>query len=338
VVSAPYFRVAVLAMGAASACKPNLDDTVSIVTTPRLLAVQSENDAGEAEFSAGATFGMTALYVGSRGDVAPSPLKWAFCNEPKPLAELGPVSPLCLDVTGSWLDPLGVGDRVEGMMPATACQNFGPEAVTPQQRPVDPDPTGGYYQPVQLLAPGEGTTPMISIGETRINCTLASPSADVRAAFKMQYVRNRNPAVESLQVRGGTGPWLPASSPGGQPNHVQPGEHVDLEVAWPVCSPPTAVDGGSTGAYAPCEGAEHYLLLDTASQTLVDQREAIAVAWYATGGVFDVDRSGRAGDDPLTTSDNGWRAPEASGPVIMWLVLRDERGGVGWQKYDVDVH
>ncbi len=329
--------IGALASVAGTACKPNLEDTVSIVSTPRVLAIRSENDAGEAEFAAGEAFGMTALYADGAGIVLPSPLKWAFCNEPKPLAELGPVSPLCLDFAGSWFAPLGVGNQVEGSMPETACQQFGPEAVTLQQRPVDPDPTGGYYQPVQILAPGGGS-PTVTIDETRIVCTLASPSEDVGAAYKMQYVRNRNPVIASMGVKGNANPWVSASDPNAQPNGVGVGERIVLEVAWPDCPSPVASDGGSgVSEYIACDGAEHYLLLDTASQALVDQREAIAVAWYATAGAFDVDRSGRAGDDPVTTSDNGWQAPSVAGPVTMWVVLRDERGGAGWRQYAIDV-
>lgn len=327
---------AALAAATAPACKPNLADSVSIVTTARVLAVRSENDAGEAEFAAGESFDMTALNIDAFGAVSPSPLKWAFCNDPKPLAELGPVSPQCLDFAGNWFTPLGVGNQVEASMPETACQLFGPEAVSPQQRPVDPDPTGGYYQPVQLLAPGSGA-PMVTIDEARIVCTLASPSEDVRAQFKMEYVRNRNPAIASMGVID-AGTWASASDENAPQNRVAVGQRVVLEVAWPECDPPAAPDGGAGPAeYVPCDGAEHYLLFDTASQALVDQREAIAVAWYATGGVFDVDRSGRAGVELVTSSDNGWKAPSVAGPVTMWVVLRDERGGAGWQEYDIDV-
>jgi hypothetical protein len=327
---------AALAAVAGQACKPNLADSVSIVTTARVLAVRSENDAGEAEFGAGESFDMTALYIDALGVVSPSPLKWAFCNDPKPLAELGPVSPQCLDFIGGWFMPLGVGNQVQASMPETACQLFGPEAVSPQQRPVDPDPTGGYYQPVQLLAPGSAA-PMITIDEARIVCTLASPSPDVRAQFKMQYLRNRNPAIASMGVVD-AGAWASTSDENAPRNRVTVGQRVDLEVTWRQCDAPATPDGGAGPAeYAPCDGAEHYLLLDTASQALVDQREAIAVAWYATGGVFDVDRSGRAGDELVTSSDNGWKAPSVAGPVTMWVVLRDERGGAGWQEYDIDV-
>jgi hypothetical protein len=328
--------VVALAAGAVLSCKPNLEDTVSIVTKARVLAIRSENDAGEAEFDVGKRFKMTALYVDVSGPVSPSQLQWALCDEPKPLAELGPVSPQCLEVAGDWFTPLGVGNQVPATMPANACQEFGPDPITLQQRPVDPDPTGGYYQPVQLLAPGTGG-PIITIGETRIVCILASPSEDVRAAFKAQYVRNRNPMVSSLGVKGEPSPWVSISDANATPNRVAVGQRVALEVAWPACPPPAASDGGAALSYTPCDGAEHYLLLDTMSQALVDHREAIAVAWYATGGAFDVDRSGRAGSDPTTTSDNGWQAPSVAGPMTMWVVLRDERGGAGWKEYAIDV-
>jgi hypothetical protein len=335
--------VGALATAAPASCKPNLNDTVSIVTTPRVLAVRSENDAGQAEFAVLQRFEMTALYVDGSGLISPSPLQWAFCIAPKPLAELGPVSPLCLDFGGDAFTPLGVGNQVAGTMPMDACQLFGhDQGAAASQRPVDPDTTGGYYQPVQVLAPG-GSGPMLTIGETRIACTLASPSQDVRNAFAAQYLPNVNPTIASLGVKGDSAPWSPTSDGNAQPNRVAPGAHVALEVAWPSCPPPAAGAGAGTDAgtgghpYAPCAGAEHYLALDPASQTLVDRREAIAVAWYATSGAFDVDRSGRAGDDPVTATGNGWQAPSAGGSAIMWVVLRDERGGVGWEQYAIDI-
>jgi hypothetical protein len=87
-----------------------------------------------------------------------------------------------------------------------------------------------------------------------------------------------------------------------------------------------------------CTGAERYVVFDTQSGGLVDQREGIAVSWFATGGAFDSDATGRAGTDFQVTSDNGWQTPAASGPVTVWVVLRDDRGGVGWQTYPLDVH
>jgi hypothetical protein len=77
--------------------------------------------------------------------------------------------------------------------------------------------------------------------------------------------------------------------------------------------------------------------LDLTTQTVVYQREGIDVAWFATGGTFDNDTTGRAGTDDATTSDNGWIAPTTTGPVHVWVVLNDDRHGVGWAGYAFDV-
>lgn len=63
---------------------------------------------------------------------------------------------------------------------------------------------------------------------------------------------------------------------------------------------------------------------------------AMRVSWFATGGTFDADKTGRAEDDPATTSDNLWTAP-SPGVVHLWIVLRDSRGGVDWASYDLVV-
>jgi hypothetical protein len=87
-----------------------------------------------------------------------------------------------------------------------------------------------------------------------------------------------------------------------------------------------------------CTGAERYVVFAIASQTNVDQRESVGAAWYTTaGGAVDTDRTGRAAADLTTTSDNGWRAPNVPGPAHLWVVLRDDRGGVGWAEYVFDV-
>jgi hypothetical protein len=371
--------VAVLAAG----CKPNLDDTVSIVTTPRVLAVRSEllvtNDGGMAPLSPAAqeaeakiteNIKLTALFVDQSGPVTPSPLDWAFCDERKPLAELGPVNPLCLNVDGDWFTPLGTGSEVTGVIPTDACQQFGPDAPQPRSgqppgRPVDPDPSGGYYQPTRLLAPGTDG-PTIAIGETRILCTLASFSPDVVAAYQQRYHRNSNPEVVSLGVKGAPAPWVAAADANGTPNQVAVSQHLALEVSWPSCPTADAADDGVCGPDETgttcgtcglgvglsrgdccvdvnckhargCAGAERYVRLDPASGALVDRREAMAVAWFATGGAFDFDRAGRSNDDLAATSDNAWHAPDTPGIVTMWVVLRDERGGVGWKQYTLDV-
>ena len=62
------------------------------------------------------------------------------------------------------------------------------------------------------------------------------------------------------------------------------------------------------------------------------------VSWFATRGSFDTDHTGRVESEfAQTSSDNTWVAPAESGPVFMWVVLRDDRGGADWQTFRVDV-
>jgi hypothetical protein len=365
-------------------CKPHLDDAVSLVTTARVLAVRTEvvganapgaNAPGagvaarEAEARITESVTLSALFVDGAGVVTPSPLAWSFCDDRKPLAELGPVNPRCLDVAATGLTALGVGSTAMGDLPTDACQQFGPDAPQPQAgqppgRPVNPDPSGGYYQPIRVLVPG-ADGPTITIAETRVLCTLASFSSDVVAAYRQRYHRNSNPEVAAFGIKGAAAPWA-ASDANGTSNPVGVGQRLELEVSWPDCPvTDTAGDGvcgpeetGTTcGTCGPgiavtrddccvdvncthargCSGAERYARLDPASGVLVARRESMAVAWFATAGTFAIERAGRDNDDLAVTSDNTWQAPDAPGLVTMWVVLRDERGGVGWRQVTLDV-
>ena len=123
-----------------------------------------------------------------------------------------------------------------------------------------------------------------------------------------------------------------------------------LEVSWTPCptasSPPSCGDGvcgpdpSETPTSCPsdcpakaCAGAEDYLYLDISSQALVMRREGMHVAWYATAGNFDSDSTGRDESDMTTSSDNVWHAPAQPGNVHIWVVLQDDRGGVGWDSF-----
>jgi hypothetical protein len=61
------------------------------------------------------------------------------------------------------------------------------------------------------------------------------------------------------------------------------------------------------------------------------------VSWYASGGSFVDDRTGRPDTDLGTNTDNIWTAPDAPGTVTLWAVLRDSRGGMTWKAYRVVV-
>ena len=53
------------------------------------------------------------------------------------------------------------------------------------------------------------------------------------------------------------------------------------------------------------------------------QNESLRLSWFATGGVFEHDRSGCSACDGVTSTQNDWVAPATPGLVHLWLVLRD---------------
>jgi hypothetical protein len=350
--------MALAALGAAllaTACKPSLDQTVSIVREPIVLAVRS--DPPEAVPTPPANeVKLTALYVDGAGPIAGAAIDWAFCTARNPLANLGPVNPECLQASGSWFVPVGVGPQVSGALPDIACRQFGPEVPQPmmgqpQGRPVDPDPTGGYYQPIRVLA-GTDAGASVTVGETRLSCGLAGGIGNVSADYQKRYHLNANPAVDSLSTAGaGSAEAALLPDDHGASNPVQAGAHIGLRAKWTscpmadtcgdgFCGPDETVVSCPSDCTKPsgCTGSERYAGFDLAAQSIVDRREAIAVAWFATGGAFDEDRTGRVSSDVTTTSDNGWRAPAQPGTVHLWVILRDDRGGTGWAEYALAVH
>jgi hypothetical protein len=349
------------------ACKPNLDQTVSIVGGPTVLAVRS--DPPEGALTSKVQY--TALYVDGAGPIDKAAFDWAFCSARNPLANLGPVNPKCLEATGSWLTPIGVGLQASGPLPADGCRQFGPDVPEPmpgepQGRPVDPDSTGGYYQPVRYLAPGDSGG-FVGIAETRLTCNLAGAYGNVVVEFSKRYHVNANPVVDAVLLSPGDNPAAGTPLVGGDAgagdagaggaggtgagNAVAAGAHVSLRVRWAacpvkdscgdhVCGADETLQGCPADCTNPvaCTGAERFAAFDLASQSVVDQRESIAVAWFATRGSFDNDRTGRESSDVTSSSDNGWTAPTQRGLVYLWVVLRDDRGGVGWAQYAIDVH
>src|SRR5262249_4278795 len=87
----------------------------------------------------------------------------------------------------------------------------------------------------------------------------------------------------------------------------------------------------------PAEAVERYPGLDVLSQSLVTHREAMRVSWFASGGAFDSDTTGRDGNDRATTTSNGWLAPKMTGVVHLWTVLHDSRGGTAFAAQDITV-
>jgi hypothetical protein len=356
-----------VAVAGLAGCKPDLDQTISVVSAPVVIAVRSDPP----EVPESTSVHLTALYVDGNGPIT-GPINWAFCTARNPLANLGSVNPECLDLSGAWLDPIGTGVTVSGTVPDIACQQFGPyvpqpQPGQPQGRPVDPDPTGGYYQPTRLIVPSDGGA-LPGIAETRLACSTSNG-----ASYNRRYHANVNPVVASLTVVQGastSSPWsmdgvadaglasdgglaneggaADGGAPPDGPNIVQAGSHMTLRAAWPPCPLTDRCGDGICGADeymlecpsdctnpVGCAGAERFVDFDVTSQTVYDVRESMTVSWFTSGGSFDSDSTGRDSTDLTTSSDNGWTAPATAGTVHLWVVLRDDRGGTGWGEYTI---
>jgi hypothetical protein len=328
-------------------CTPELDDRRFLVKGPSLLAIAST----PAEAEAPAEVSYRALYVDPKGERSAGDLEWAFCTARRALTDEGTVSPACLSPEGADLVPIGAGSNAKGALPMDACRLFGPDPPEPMDgmpagRPVDPDPSGGYYQPVRLLVRDGGAR--YAVGATRLGCGLADAAAEVAADFGKRYRRNESPAIASLAlVRGASAEPIAPDAIGAK---VKPGEKVTLRASWAVCPSEAVCGDGVCGSDEDvqgcpadcttpkgCSGAEPYLLFDPTARTLVTRREEIRVSWFATGGELAEDVVGRSADETKNDVENAFTAPSKAGEVRLWLVIRDDRGGIGWQGWRLSV-
>jgi len=310
---------AAAALAVCAACRPELDDDVARVDGPRVLAVRIEPP----EAKPGDAVTIRAIYTDG-ALTADAPLAYAFCAARRGLAEPSAIAESCLaGDTGARLT-LGTGAEARGVIPADACRLFGPERPVgkpgePAGRPVDPDGTGGYYQPGIVSAPAADET----FFDVRVRCGLAGATQAAVADFEARYRANTNPEIAEVAiVRGGAFEHVAE----GAELTAEAGETLRLRVTWPDC----------TGDAA-CGGAERYVAYDPGSRVVNDRREAMRVSWLATAGRFEHPRTGRAEDELAHDSENGWRAPSDAGQTAMWIVLRDARGGTAFRALRVRV-
>ncbi len=354
---------ALVALVLAPACVPNIEDDLATVSAPRVLAVRARatsngTTTGTAEVAPLASAVLDALVAAPDGTPVPAP-EWELCTARKPLTELGPVNAACLTRTSDRAveSALGRGDAVPVTVPRDACSLFGPNpppptANGPAGRPVDPDVTGGYYQPVVAFL-GDADT---SLGMLRLDCGLpVGVAQDALVDYGKRHRPNENPAIERLELVGDVAAAVAVDGGTSSPTPVKRGQRVTFRVTWAACPrSPVCGDGqcsaGEThdangcpedcppeGAKG-CTGAETYAFYDARTHTVVDRREGITVSWYATSGEFDAQQTGVSETDPDTPSnENGWTSPATLGDVLLWAVLRDDRGGVGFETYRLRV-
>jgi hypothetical protein len=335
-------------------CQPDFPDRSSAVTDTRILAVRSD----PAEAKPGAAVSFKALVVSPNGVMADAKIDWAFCSLQHAISDENDIASSCFVLKSDYLVSLGAAaPTAKGKLPANGCRQFGPdlpEALPgqPPGRPTDPDPTGGYYQPVRLILP-DGAGFVLGAGTTRLECGLPGATVDALVAFKKSYRANENPTFASVVALGS--PPRPLTEDDGKtkPLVVGRGEVLHLEAAWPACPAVGAAVCGdmicdasedAMGCPADCKtapkgctGAENYIAFDLTTRDVAQRHEAVSVAWAATGGSFTSDTTGRDENEMANTADNDWTAPSTPGDVLLWTVIHDNRGGVDWRTYRVTV-
>ncbi|MGC4094033.1 MAG: hypothetical protein QM756_40215 [Polyangiaceae bacterium] len=345
-----YFALACLGLAHFS-CRPDTEGGASLVDSPRVLAIRSE----PAEVAPGKSVNYSALFVGPSEELDAKSLDWALCLARKPIAVAGSISLECLkpEADADVLTPLGNGVTATGTLPKDGCRVFGPsppapKAGEPAARPADPDSSGGYYQPLRLRSPDSEAE--YAAGFTRIACGVGGATQEQSVDYAKRYRDNENPEVEAVTIDPGVDDTRLSES-AAAPTRIVAGARLKFRASWPecpveancgdgICSSSDDRDACAEDCATPhgCKGSEPYVYLDPIQRSIVERRESMRASWFTTAGSFEHDRSGRSeGEAAIAYSDNTWVAPKTPGPVRFWVVLRDDRGGVGYKGFFASV-
>jgi len=275
----------------------------SRVRSTQILAIRAEppeSTPGEGRVQ------FTALVAVPDGTTA-APLTWTFCAQPRAPADPTETSARCL-LDGPHQIPFGAqGTAVVATLPADACGTVGPEAPTigptgASRRAPDPDATGGYYLPVRATLDAAGLHE-VAFARLRIRCARPDVSTELAREFAARSAPNHNPIIAALA------PGISSAS--------RPG-HVELTITLTA------------------DSAERYVRIDAFGAQIVDDVEHLSVSWFTTAGSFTHARTSLAGG--TTSSSNELSiAADAPGTALVWVVVRDGRGGVAYQELAMPV-
>jgi hypothetical protein len=309
----------VLLLAAAGGCKPDLGAPQSLILGPTILAIRGTPP----ESAEGGMATFDALTVDMTGTIAAPAIDWAQCLAPNPPANGNDVSNTCLTIPDDTTAP---APTFTATLASNACTLFGPDAPPPMKgqppmRPADPDTTGGFYQPVRATWQSDAG-PLLAFALQRITCQLANAPTDVATMYATNYVANKNPVLADLVL-----------DPTGAVTSL-------YAAGQPSAPPPATVSAGqkvTLQADFSADSAESFLVWNVLTLTLDTQRESLRLSWFATGGAFEHDATGRSQAETGTFTQNVWTAPMTPGPVYLWTVLRDDRGGIDFVAAEIDV-
>jgi hypothetical protein len=134
---------------------------------------------------------------------------------------------------------------------------------------------------------------------------------------------NRNPELAGIELARSARADAPFQAIAGDSIDLAPGAEIRLR---PVLGP----------------GAdERYQTVDSALQgnqlIVVDHTEEPVVSWFTTAGKFGSDQTTAQLTRTLDNTFTAPRTPPADGRLWIYLVVRDQRGGVGWTRLAVVV-
>lgn len=84
------------------------------------------------------------------------------------------------------------------------------------------------------------------------------------------------------------------------------------------------------------ESVEDYEVVAQGTKEVIEQQEAMDVAWFASVGSFDPDHSSEGHDFVKFTLEED-RPPPENAAALLWAVLTDGRGGVDWLQRSVAI-
>jgi len=339
-------RLTWLALLSLAGCVPDFATDLSEISEPRVLAIA----ASPPEAQPRQMVQLTALVVGPEGVTTPD-VDFSACLARKPLTELGAVSQECLaprPAPGT-VQKLGRGASAQLMLDQDVCKSFGPLRPTPMAgepsgRPVDPDVTGGFYQPVVGRL-----GPELTLGSVRIACDQANVNRDEALELKQRYRLNETPRIARVTRADGAAETSLEEDRTQQLTSLAPST---LSVSWDECPTESQCGDGLCTAYEDgtscpedcgstrkgCSGAEPYVWYNRETEQVEQRHEGVSVAWYTSNGHFENEQTGLDEAEARNRHDtqNVWH-PASAGPATVWLVIRDTRGGISWKTFHFEL-